>query len=348
MSDALRAPATPWLSILVPVYNVQDYLEECLASVVEQLQQLPDGGAGVEVLVLDDCSTDGSRALMDRLAQRWPGRLTLMHHAVNQGQSAARNTMIDAARGEYLWFLDSDDKLLPGALAQLFAIVQQHVPDVVLCDFRVLRKNSSFKHRLRGEMHQRTFDGPAGLLLHDCCALLQGLLVVGRLHPWSKISRRALWGNDLRFPVGRCFEDMAAVPLMALRARSFFYQAQPWVAYRQHAASVLATMNLIKVQDQVAALRPLREALRGTPCESSASLRLEMTHQCARSLVGAMRFLQSAGLPAAQRRVLVQRMCADFDAASPLSARQWVSTCLKRGWWLRAIKFLRAYRAPFL
>ena len=119
MSGAVRAPAAPWLSILVPVYNVQDYLQACLASVVEQVAQLPlaeEGGAGVEVLVLDDCSTDGSRALMEQLAQRWPGRLTLMRHAVNQGLSAARNTMIDAARGEYLWFLDSDDKLLPGAL----------------------------------------------------------------------------------------------------------------------------------------------------------------------------------------------------------------------------------------
>ena len=101
----MSAAVAPWLSILVPVYNVQDYLEECLTSVVEQLPQLqqsPNGVAGVEILVLDDRSTDGSRALMDQLAQRWPGRLTLMHHAVNQGLSAARNTMIDAARGDRL------------------------------------------------------------------------------------------------------------------------------------------------------------------------------------------------------------------------------------------------------
>lgn len=119
LSADQRAVPAAWLSILVPVYNVQDYLAECLESVVAQLQALPDAGAGVELLVLDDASTDGSRALMDTLDRRWPGRLHLMQHARNAGLSAARNTMIDAARGEYLWFLDSDDKLLPGALAGL-------------------------------------------------------------------------------------------------------------------------------------------------------------------------------------------------------------------------------------
>ena len=69
-----------WLSILVPVYNVAPYLEECLASVVEQL---PEGG-GVELLVLDDCSTDGSWALMQQLGERWPGRLRLLQHISRQ------------------------------------------------------------------------------------------------------------------------------------------------------------------------------------------------------------------------------------------------------------------------
>lgn len=331
--------AALWLSVLVPAYNAQDYLEECLASVIEQ------GGDGIEILVLDDASTDGSPTLLATLAARWPGRLRLLRHAVNQGQSAARNTMIDAARGEYLWFLDADDKLLPGALARLRAIVQQHGPDVVLCDFQVWRARTRLKHRLRGELHQRSFDGPAGRLVHDRCELLRGLLATGRLHPWSKIARRILWGGDLRFPVGRCFEDMAAVPLMALRAGSFFYEPQPWVAYRQHAASVLATMSLAKVQDQVAALRPLREALRGTPCERHAGLQQAMAHQCARSLAGAMRFVDRAALPDAERRAIAQRLRADFDTASPIHARQWLRICLLGGRWLRAAKFWRAWSA---
>lgn len=341
----MSADTPPWLSILVPVFNAQDYLAQCLTSVVEQLPDLPHEGAGVEICVLDDASTDGSGALMDALAARWPGRLTLMRHTVNQGQSAARNTMIDAARGEYLWFLDADDKLLPGALARLQAIVQQHRPNLVLCDFQVWRARTSLKHRLRGELHQRSFDGPAGRLVRDRCGLLRGLLATGRLHPWSKIARRALWGDDLRFPVGRCFEDMTVVPLVVLRADSFFYDARPWVGYRQHGTSVLATMNLAKVQDQVAALLPLRQALHGTTCANHADLRLAMALQCARNLVGAARFVQRALPTGAERDAILRQLRADFDAASPLTARQWVRACLLRGWWLRAAKFVRTYRA---
>ncbi|POR12715.1 glycosyltransferase family 2 protein [Diaphorobacter sp. LR2014-1] len=335
--SATTVVAAPWLSVLVPVYNAEAYVEKCLTSVVLQADE------GVEVLVLDDCSSDASSAVLQSLSQRWPGRLRLMRHGVNQGQSAARNSMIAEARGEYLWFLDADDRLLPGALAGLQSIVRQHAPDVVLCDFSVWRQNSRLKHRLRGERHRRTFDGPRQRLTHEPCTLLAGLLLAGQLHAWSKISRRALWGEDLRFPVGRCFEDMAALPLMALRARSFFYEPQPWVAYRQHADSVLATMSLTKVQDQVVALSPLRLAMRGTPCENHAGVRFAMAHQCARSLIGAIRFVQQAKLAEPDKRAITRQLHHDFDAASPLDARQLLRAYARRGWWLRAAKFLRLY-----
>lgn len=326
-----------WLSILVPAYNVEPYLQECLGSIVEQASQ------GVEILVLDDRSTDGSWALMQKLALRWPGRLQLLRHDTNTGLSAARNTMIDAAQGDYLWFVDSDDKLLPGAIAQLHSIVQAHRPDVVLCDFSVWRKHERLKHRLRGERHRHSFDGPARTLVHDRCALLKGLLTTGQLHAWSKISRRALW-EDLRFPARRWFEDMATMPLMALRAESFYYEPKPWLAYRQRTSSILASMTLSKALDQSAALTPLSQALQTLPCGANEGVRLALTHQCARNLIGAMRFVRRAALPAAERHAVIQRLCGDFRKASPLSGREWLLACLRRGWWLRAARFAQAWR----
>lgn len=337
----------PWLSILVPVYDVQDYLAECIGSVMEQLAQLPDGGAGVEVRVLDDASTDGSRALMDALAARWPGRLALMHHARNQGLSAARNTMIGAARGEYLWFLDSDDKLLPGALAGLQAAVRRHAPDAVLCDFAVWRERPRLKHRLRGEAHRATFAGPAGGPFHDRAALLAGLLMTGQLHAWSKITRRALWGADLRFPPGRYFEDMATMPLALLRARSHCYLPEPWVAYRQRGSSILATMTLPKALDQSQALGAFAQALRAAEAAGEmpahADLHFALAHQCARSLAGAARFLERAALPAAEREAVARRLRGDFAAASPLAAQALLRAYARRGWWLRAHRLRRAW-----
>lgn len=334
----MTTPAnTPWLSILVPAYNAQAYLEECLASVMDRADP------GVEVLVLDDCSTDETHRLLQALQGRWPGRLRVLRHEHNQGQSAARNAMLDVARGEYLWFLDADDKLLPGALDRLRAIVQGHAPDLVLCDFQVWREHPRLKHRLRGERHRRTFEGLARHLTHDRCALLAGMLVMGQLHVWSKVSRRALWGDDLRFPVGRLFEDMTVVPLVALRADRFFYEPEPWVAYRQHAASSLATIRLPRVQDQVAALSPLRQALRGTPCEAHAGVQMAMAHQCARNFIGATRSVRRLATAQQPMDEILARLREDFCATSPLSPEALSRAYLLRGWWLRWLKFRRAY-----
>lgn len=333
----MNAPA-PWLSVLIPVYNVEAYLAECVESVMAQ------AGEGVEVLLLDDGSPDGSWALMQALSGRWPGRLWLLQHERNGGLSAARNTLIDAAQGEYLWFLDSDDKLLPGAIDALRAIVRQHAPDLVLCDFRVWRERTRLKHRLRGELHRASFAGPANTLLHDRAVLLAGLLRTGELHAWSKVSRRALWAPDLRFPPGRYFEDMAAMPLVALRAASFYYAPQPWVAYRQRGSSILATMNARKALDQSGALRAFRRALAGTSAEGDAALRFALAHQCARNLIGAMRFVARQGAdPAAVEWAECLR--EDFRASSPLSPEQLAQAYLRRGWWLRWRKFRHWFHA---
>ena len=82
MSDP-TALTMPWLSILIPVYNVEAYLAECVESVMQQAD------ANVEILLLDDCSTDGSATVMHALEQRWPSRLRLLRHGHNQGLSAA-------------------------------------------------------------------------------------------------------------------------------------------------------------------------------------------------------------------------------------------------------------------
>lgn len=331
-----------WLSVLIPAYNVQPYLHECLASVMEQA----DNDAGVQVLVLDDASTDGTRKLMDALAQRWPGRLQLLRHTRNGGLSAARNTMIDAAKGDYLWFLDADDKLLPGAIDGLRAIVQAYAPDVVLCDFAVWREQERIKHRLRGERHRRSFNGPVRQLVHDRTRLLTGMLGSGQLHAWSKISRRALWGDTftgVRFPVGRYFEDMATMPLMALRAESFYYEPRPWVAYRQRASSILSHMNSPKVLDQSGALRSFAQALHATSCATHAGLRLALAQQAARSLIGAMRFVQHSKPD--ELEAVADELRRNFLAISPLSPEALARAYLLRGWWLRRWRFLRWYNA---
>ena len=114
----------PLFSIIIPVYNVQNYLSACVKSVVEQ-----PGPRDWECILVDDGSTDQSGAMCDALAAELPGLKVI--HRENGGLAAARNTGLKAATGDWLLFLDSDDAMAPGLLAQLRGALAAH-PD---CDW---------------------------------------------------------------------------------------------------------------------------------------------------------------------------------------------------------------------
>ncbi|RMX04185.1 glycosyltransferase family 2 protein [Corticibacter populi] len=328
-------PSRPWLSILIPVYNVEAYLQECVESVLAQAD------AGVEVLMLDDVSTDGSALLMEALRQRWPDRIRLLAHPRNQGLSAARNTMLAACQGDYVWCLDSDDKLLPGAIAELRDIVSRHGPELVLCDFQLWRAHPRLKHRLRGEAHRASFAGPAGQLLHSRADLLAGMCRKGQMHAWSKVVRRSLWGDDLRFPSGSYFEDMATMPRLLLRARSWFYAPSVWVAYRQREGSIVSNMTLRKAADLSGALRVFSKELvlaqQEDPGLRQPRIAFLVSHMSARNYMGAMRFLaahpQSEGVAEAARQ-----FAQDFLLSSPLTPQQLLQAYRRHGWWMRYLR----------
>ncbi|HWL47220.1 MAG TPA: glycosyltransferase family 2 protein [Sphingomonadaceae bacterium] len=224
-ADVTR-PGGLWLSILLPVYNVEPYLRACIASITSQMDW-----EGAEIILLEDGSTDGSLALCRALVAEHDGRITLLRSVGNGGLSKARNRMLDVARGDYVWFVDSDDEMRPGALAQLRGIVDACAPDVVLCDYRK-----------RGRVYA-SFIGEAGRLATDNEALVRGVFESRRMHIWTKIARRSLWGADLRFPNSQLFEDMAVVPRLFARAETYYYAPTPWIDYRVRPGSVTARVS---------------------------------------------------------------------------------------------------------
>lgn len=100
-----------WLTIVVPVYNVREYLGACLDSLVEAVKCC---GGGIEILLIDDGSTDGSGQVADEYASRHD--FICVRHKVNAGVAAARNDGLSQARGEWIWFVDSDDWVEPGSI----------------------------------------------------------------------------------------------------------------------------------------------------------------------------------------------------------------------------------------
>ena len=324
----------PWLSILIPVYNVEAYLRECLETVV--LQILP----GVEVIALDDCSTDNSHQLLQEFAEDSIVPITILRHDHNRGLSAARNTLLDNARGDYVWFLDSDDALHPGAIAELHQIVRRYSPDLVMCDFRVWREQQRWKHIWRGENHTSTFAGAKQKLLTNPLALFEGIYKTRNLHIWSKISKRSLWGYDLRFPEGRVMEDMVITPRLALRVQTYFYQPSVWVAYRQRDGSILSSTNQKKIDDMSIACAGILELWSQKYPQLSSRARFYFSYFCVKTHICVARDMRS----------LHNTHNPDLDLyrARFFSHIGWDKTrlfveYLKRGWLLRLRRFVREY-----
>lgn len=233
----------PWLSILIPVYNVERYVRECVESILAQIAT-----SDVEVLLLDDASTDTSAKTCRELTAEFPAHLRLLEHDRNRGLSAARNTLLEAARGEYIWFVDSDDRMLPGAIPQLREIVEREAPDLVLCDYRRRGRNhSTFKSCA-------VSDGDNELVC--------GIFAAGRLHIWTKIARRNLWGIDLRFPEDRTYEDILTTPRLCRRAQHFHHAAQPWIEYRVRNDSITAMGTRVGQDMRSQRLQELATAVR--------------------------------------------------------------------------------------
>ena len=111
------------VSIIIPIYNVAQYIEECLQSVTAQSMT-----EGVECILVDDCGTDDSVIIVEQYIRDYQGdvEFRICHHDKNKGLSAARNTGIRAAKGEYVYFLDSDDTITPDCMAGFLRIIEEH------------------------------------------------------------------------------------------------------------------------------------------------------------------------------------------------------------------------------
>jgi CDP-glycerol glycerophosphotransferase len=179
------------LSVVVPVYNVEEFLHSCLDSVAAQTF------GDLEVIMVDDGSTDGSAAIAQEFAARDP-RFRLVSQE-NAGLSAARNTGTAHAGGEYLAFLDSDDELPPNAYELLVGSLEQTGSDFATGNVHRLRsfgtRQSPFLARTFAETRLKTHVTKFRLLLADRPA-------------WNKVWRRTFWDrHGFRFPEGRIFED---------------------------------------------------------------------------------------------------------------------------------------------
>lgn len=123
------AAAYPAVSVIIPMYNAERYIAECLDSILAQTFQ------NFEVIIVDDCSTDSSCAIVESYREKFGGRLTLAHMDKNSGSGALpRNKGMMFSRGEYITFLDNDDMYTKTALEELYTLAKDYDADVVYCE----------------------------------------------------------------------------------------------------------------------------------------------------------------------------------------------------------------------
>ena len=213
--------ATPAISVIVPVFNVGQYIAQGLDSLLQQdIQQ------SYEVILIDDASTDGSIDVCRRYAADYPERFTLIECEVNSGVSVARNLGLDQARGRYLAFFDPDDMLPPQALSKLFAAAERYQADIVKGNLLLFdeRERKPAPDRVRVT---ELLEGEAVLT-----ALYQHSRIRG--HIAGKLLRRDRLG-EIRLPAGvRMAQDLLYFSEVFSRARSLVLLAEDVYEYRKH------------------------------------------------------------------------------------------------------------------
>ncbi|MFK4542901.1 CDP-glycerol glycerophosphotransferase (TagB/SpsB family)/glycosyltransferase involved in cell wall biosynthesis [Streptomyces tendae] len=184
----------PKLSLVVPVYKVQGYLPECLDSILGQ------DCTDFEIIAVDDCSPDGSGAILDEYAKR-DDRIHVIHLTENVGLGRARNAGLEKATGDYVLFLDSDDTLSDGALSAIRDRIEATGdPEILIFDYARTYWDGRVRPNLRAELLKEK--GPDTFSLADRPQLLDLLQIV-----WNKAYRRDFIARTgLTFPPGY-YED---------------------------------------------------------------------------------------------------------------------------------------------
>ena len=228
-------PAKPMISVILPVYAVEEYLGPCLDSILGQQPAGSAGAAELEVIAVDDASPDRCGAMLDARAGRDP-RLRVVHLGRNGGPGPARNEGLALATGDYVWFVDPDDQVGDGALAAIAARLETDRPDVLLIDYEELEASgrpapSPGRELLRGAP-------PGTFTLAD-----QPRLINLTMTSWSKVIRRGFLDRiGLSFPEG-IHEDVALTCALLLGARRLAALPRVCYRYRQRPGSFMATAS---------------------------------------------------------------------------------------------------------
>ncbi len=250
------------ISVIIPVYNVKYYIRECLDSVLAQTY------SELEILLVDDGSTDGSDRICDEYAQN-DARIRVIHRK-NGGLSVARNTGIHESRGEYLSFVDSDDAVSPVFIECLYNMCVESGSDIAICGIKVAGGKDGVKM-------DSLLSGSAA---YDCqvdressvkgCDIkeytsreLLDLFYNPDMHhnivvAWNKLYRREIIA-DIRYPEGVVYEDESTTHAFIYNSQKIAYTEAKLYFYRKRPGSITTSKFSLKRLDVLEAYKRRRQ-----------------------------------------------------------------------------------------
>ncbi len=230
------------LSVIVPVYNMaaEGKLEYCMDSLLKQTIQ------EMEIIAVDDASTDSSLEILRSYQARYPERVKVIASPVNRRQGGAKNQGLKAASGEWIGFVDSDDWVAPLFYEKLLAKARETGADVVGCDYSMVSEHT-FAQGRRVVNNTPDQTGALDEERHRKLILQPGSMVI-KIYRHSVIQE-----NGLSFPEGIFYEDNCAGPLWSCYFTHFERVEEPLYYYYQHQASTVHRITEERCRDRMRA-----------------------------------------------------------------------------------------------
>lgn len=237
----------PLISVIVPVYNGQDYLEKCIESIERQTYE------NLEIIIVNDGSTDHTGTVCGRLQERYQNIRVIV--TGDEGVSAARNAGIERAVGAFVSFVDADDRLRPKTLQVLYECIMETGCDVAGCRFKEWEKEEEWEEFLS---HRCAIGKPVKYTASD---YLKEEILKGNSRCWSKLYRRAAIGN-LRFPEGLTIgEDMLFLVRLLPYVRGIAETEYPGYGYFHNPKGAMNRKFTKRYMDQITCWELAREEI---------------------------------------------------------------------------------------
>ena len=223
----------PVISVIIPVYKVEPYLDLCVTTVVHQTYK------NLDIILIDDGSPDRCPRMCDDWAAK-DNRIRVIHKA-NSGLSDARNCGLRAAAGEYVAFVDSDDWISLVMLERLEEAIEHYDADMAMCQFTNAYADGVFEKQMQEKYPDELLSARNAVEL-----LLEDARVTS--HVWRKLYKRKRIPADC-FPAGMYFEDICVMPDLFLNCRKIICLDDAYYFYRDNPNGIVRMKKISAIRD---------------------------------------------------------------------------------------------------